>query len=140
MIPRTETHASPDISPIIDLGILYNPSLATADISTIYMWVNEGCDIEKDILPTLKALMAKKKGITRFHYWTNPIREAKDKRLIASQQIAQAKSHPTEYYIEIYRWKRRMGLPLMTDQERALDEADKRKPSVVNSTEGAFGF
>lgn len=77
-----------NIGPVIDFALEYNPSLALRDISTIYMWLNEGCEIDKDILPIMREITEKRaKGrkdkITTFSYFTNSVRAARDKRLIA---------------------------------------------------------
>jgi hypothetical protein len=75
-------HKPTDISEVIDLALDYNPNLAMADLGTIRMWVAEGCTVKDDILPVMKRVMAKKKGITVFKYFTTPILESRDKRLV----------------------------------------------------------
>src|SRR4051812_48605096 len=108
MIPRPESTEKPaDISKVIDLVIKYNPNLAMADLGTIRMWVSEGCDIDKDIIPTIERLTKNKKGIGVFKYFTNAILEARDKRLIAAPAtiIKTEKTHPSDF-AKAYAWKR----------------------------------
>ncbi|WP_020469698.1 hypothetical protein [Zavarzinella formosa] len=69
-----------DISPAVDLALLYNPKLAYKDIVTIKLWLNDGADMDKDILPTMKQLMGKNPHIGTFSYFTNAIFEARIKR------------------------------------------------------------
>lgn len=47
------------------------------------MWIESGCDLERDILPTLRAAAISRKGknINSWVYFTNMISEAKAKRL-----------------------------------------------------------
>lgn len=76
-----------NISLIMDFALDYNPALAMRDLSTVHMWMNEGCDIESDIMPTLKEITqrrgkTKKDKIGTFAYFTNSVRAARDKRLI----------------------------------------------------------
>ncbi|WP_020474215.1 hypothetical protein [Zavarzinella formosa] len=78
-----------DLSPILDLALLYNPGLAHRDIYTIRLWLNEGCDPDKDILPTMKQLMGKNARIGSFGFFTEAIRDARDKRKAA--EILEAK-------------------------------------------------
>jgi hypothetical protein len=121
-----------DISKVIDLALAYNPMMATADLSTARMWVNEGCSIELDILPTMKKIMEWKKGVSAFRYFTNPILEARDKRLIGEKQAKEAIKAPESHYISIYKWKRSKGLPLTTEEERKLDEWIQKSPNHLD--------
>lgn len=79
-----------DIKPVLNFALEYNPFLAMRDISTVHMWVNEGCDVEKDILATLKEVterrhkMPNKDKISTFSYFSSMVRAARDKRLITS--------------------------------------------------------
>lgn len=76
----------PDLSPVIDLALQYNPHMASRDIITINLWVNEGCDIEKDILPTMRLLMQKNPRISTFSYFTNAIQVARLKRELEGKE------------------------------------------------------
>lgn len=135
MIPRPESPQNPaDISPVIDLALVYNPALANADLSTIRMWCNQGCSIKDDILPTLKECMKRKKGVTRLHYWTNPILEARDKRLTKEKLADPKVAHSDEYYINIFRWKLAKGLKMTSEQENMLRRYEaKENPGVMSA-------
>lgn len=99
-----------NISPVIDFALQYNPMLATKDLSTIYTWVNEGCDIELDILPTMKEIterrhkMPNRDKISTFSYFNNPIRAARDKRQLAPK-LAQINTPPTKEELDLLKAK-----------------------------------
>jgi hypothetical protein len=137
LIRPTENQKPADISKVIDLALVYNPMLAAADLSTIRMWVNEGCCIESDILPTLREMMKRKKGITRFHYFTNPILEARDKRQIQASQEAHHEAKSDEYYANIYRWKRDKGMSLTVEQETMLRKFEAKENPHQRELAGA---
>ena len=45
------------------------------------MWIDQGCDIDRDIVPTIEGVVAKgKRGINTWDYFTKPVAEAKAKR------------------------------------------------------------
>ncbi len=119
---KDEAEKPADIKKIIDLALAYNPSMAFADLSTVRMWINEGCSIEDDILPVMQSIMKWKKGVSVFRYFTNPILESRDKRLIKEKQIKEAIKAPEQHYIQIYLWKRKKGLSLTDEQEKELDK------------------
>lgn len=83
-----------DISPIIDIALLYNRSFATKDIHTIHLWITQGADIEKDILPTMKRLMGTSPYIRTFSYFSNAIMEAKTKREASELKLTPVPSDP----------------------------------------------
>lgn len=101
MIPKNYQAAKPcDIGSVIDFALEYNPNLAFSDLQTIHMWLNEGCDIELDILPIMREITerrSKQKAdkISTFSYFTNSVRGARDKRIIAPVAEARAKE-PTQ--------------------------------------------
>lgn len=130
MIPQKE-YSPPSIQTVIDLAIDYNPMLATRDISTVYCWLNEGCDIDQDIMPTLKQIMGRKLGVSTFKYFSNAVREAKDKRLIRAKTEAEQRSRPPEHYMKIYAWKRDRGMTLTTSQEEELRAYEAIHGAVV---------
>ena len=91
--------------------------------ATPLMWIEQGCDFERDILPTLRAAAQSRKGkqISSWSYFTNMIAEAKAKRLagLPTVSIGKPKSvyTPTprrktedELYEENLAWAKKMGL------------------------------
>ena len=74
-----------NIEPILKVLLDYNPLLATRDISTPYVWLNAGCDMEKDILTTIQEIIKRRNPsqpkISTFSYFTNAALSARDKRL-----------------------------------------------------------
>lgn len=69
--------------------------------ATPRMWLDSGCDLERDILPTLRAAAKKYAGrkISSWSYFTGMISEAKAKRL-AGMPVAsvQAKKQPSSTF------------------------------------------
>lgn len=116
----TETPKATDISAVIDFALSYNPLLAARDISTITWWVASGCDIEKDILPAMKKICEWKKGVSSFNYFTKPICAARDLRKAKEKIESEKLPVDSQRLIEIYQWKRKMGMPLTTEQQEAL--------------------
>lgn len=129
---KDEAEKPANISKVIDLALSYNPSMAFADLSTVRMWINEGCSIEEDILPVMQKTMKWKKGVGVFKYFTNPILESRDKRLIKEKQLKDAIKAPEQHYIQVYLWKRKRGLPLSVEQERELDEWIQKSPNHLD--------
>lgn len=91
------------------------------DISTVYMWVNDGCDIQKDIVPAMTEAMKRKKGINAFSYFTNMVCAARDKRLLAPK-IKQPVRMTDEQIAQTYAWRRDKGLYLSPHEERFLKQ------------------
>lgn len=81
-----------NISPAVDLLLKYNPRFAYTDFSTIRMWLNDGCDMERDIIPALKGCMAKKADIKGIGYFTPAVHKARDIRLDTEQVLNTRKS------------------------------------------------
>jgi hypothetical protein len=87
-----------------------HPTLFHDGSGTIQQWLNNGMDLEMDILPTIKALITKAnsqgKTISKFGFFTNAIADAKVTRTatMATGQVKQS----TATFIE----------PTITDDER----------------------
>lgn len=113
-----------DISKVIDLALDYNPMLATRDLSTIYAWVNSGCTVERDILPSMKEVidrrhkMPNRDKINTFSYFTNIVLAARDKRLtapIVEQKTRQpSKQEADEARAKHLKWVRDKKINLTT--------------------------
>ena len=77
---------------------LANPCNAQGLITeaTPMMWLEGGCDLERDILPTLRAAAVARKGkqIRTWSYFTNMVAEAKAKRLAGLPAVDVKKSKP----------------------------------------------
>lgn len=116
-----------NISKILDVAIEYNPVLAAKDISTIHYWMNAGAT-EEDILSAMKKSMQWKKGISSFNYWTNPVMANRDARQIKEKMDAEKPAVDSDYMIEKYRWKVKMGMAITDEQRRILDEYNKKAP------------
>lgn len=79
----------PNLTPVYDLALRYSRAFERASPYPVYTWINEGCDIQKDIVPTLERIMSYKPGITTFGYFTNAILEARDRRLAKEKYQAE---------------------------------------------------
>jgi len=128
MYARNETTESPiDISKIIDLSISYcHNAMPFMDLQNPRMWVKDGCNIELDIIPVMKEVMQKKKGITCYKYFSTPIYVARDKRLVKEKYEAEKPAIDCEAYIKIYQWKRDRNMPLKEAELKALQEYENK--------------
>jgi uncharacterized protein YdaU (DUF1376 family) len=65
-------------------GALANPAVAQGlfDLSIPLMWLNQGCDLDLDVLPTLRGIGKREHGknIGSWGYFTKPVTEAKRRR------------------------------------------------------------
>jgi hypothetical protein len=77
-----------DLTPATTILLEYNFKFAYSDFSPIRMWLNEGCDMMQDIVPTLRLCMSMKKDITHISYFTKAVRRARDNRLDTERAIA----------------------------------------------------
>lgn len=57
-------------------------------------WLSSGCDMEMDILPTLRQMATRGKKITSWAYCSKAVFEARDKRLAPSPKIQQINHQP----------------------------------------------
>lgn len=115
MRPHQDIAIQPkDISRVIALALDYNPMLATADMSTIRMWANEGCSVELDIIPTIEAIIKKPrpKKIGSFSYFTNAVLTARDKRgaVERTQPIELSKEQRDANRAQNIRWHMDRGI------------------------------
>ncbi len=66
-------------------GALDNPvnCQGLLSLSIPMMWLDQGCDLERDVLPTLTAISKVRHGkrLRTWEYFTNAVQEARDKRL-----------------------------------------------------------
>ena len=89
-------------------GSLDNPAncLGLLNLSTPQMWISEGCDLEADILPTLRAAGQKYHGkrIRDWNYFTGMVAEAKAKRTARLPDVA---AHPPSPQMPAWREEKR---------------------------------
>lgn len=52
-------------------------------------WIESGCDLDKDVLPTLRTIAARGKSITSFAYCSKAVFEARDMRLAPAPEVNQ---------------------------------------------------
>src|ERR1044071_5748017 len=62
-----------DLTPATTVLLSYNDRFAYADFSAIRMWLAEGCDMDRDIVPAMKACIAKKQDIKTVGYFTQAV-------------------------------------------------------------------
>lgn len=118
-----------NIGAVLDFALAYNPMLAVRDLTTINYWIADGCDIEKDILPTMQKICERKKGISSFNYFTKAITTARDLRV--SQAKVESNNTPVDgnRLLAIIQWKLDRGLPITVEQQNLLDQ-NKKAPTV----------
>lgn len=63
---------------VVELLTRYNPRIT--DFSPVQRWIDEGCDLEKDILPVLREWTARKPDIYSLGFFTRYVRQAKEER------------------------------------------------------------
>lgn len=56
------------------------------NLSEPIMWLEDGCDLERDIVPALRALSAKKKSIGSWNYFRKAVGENRDRRIAGMPQ------------------------------------------------------
>lgn len=80
-------------------GCLANPCNAQGLLteSTPIMWIESGCDFERDVLPVLRAAAISRKGrrIATWSYFTPMISEARAKRLAGMPAVSVTAKKPT---------------------------------------------
>lgn len=82
-----------DITKAVDLLLQYNSRHfeMNGNFHLIHMWVAEGCDMDRDILPAMKQIMDKKKDIKHVAYFTQAVIRARDTRLEVEKAVAARK-------------------------------------------------
>jgi len=69
-------------------------SIGLLSLSDPIYWISSGCDMEMDILPTLRQIGARGKVVTSWAYCSRAVFEARDKRLAPSPQVTAPISKP----------------------------------------------
>lgn len=73
-------------------GALASPAIAQGlfDLSTPLMWLNQGCDLDLDVIPTLRGIGKREHGkaISSWGYFTKPVTAAKARRLEGLPEVA----------------------------------------------------
>lgn len=74
-----------DLTPISNLAMAYAGNAygiqKFKDVHTPRMWLNEGCDMQKDILPVMDRIMRFNGLVKSYAYFTHDIHAARDLRL-----------------------------------------------------------
>lgn len=104
-----------DISKAIDLALKHNPALAMKDLSTVHMWLDEGADMELDILPSMTQMIDYKQrrhqSIGSFSYFTNAIRTATDRRtIVASKTVVKSQEEKDLARAKNIKWHQIRGI------------------------------
>lgn len=132
-----------DKTPIIDLMIDHNPMAAvTMDFMLVNQWVAQGCDIDKDIVPTIRMILmqakARGKTITGLAYFTRAINEAKEKRLMREQvesRITERFAPPDDDKIRAkmkrIAWMRQMGIGSYSQYRHELEAYEAKHGKVA---------
>lgn len=71
----------PAITAVAELLTRYNPRFATANYAPVKRWLAEGCDLDLDILPTIRAWTARKPDIYSLGFFSPHVREAREARM-----------------------------------------------------------
>lgn len=100
-------------------GALDNPAncMGLLTSATPIMWLESGCDLERDVLPTLEAAGKKHHGkrIRSWDYFTGAVTEARDRRMrgLPPVQSKKSNSEPTPAYLMPTRTRERSEDELM---------------------------
>lgn len=71
-----------DISKVITKLTDYNPSyFIRGDWQLVHMWIAQGCDMDKDILPAIDEMMQRNPKITSVAYFAPLVLRKRDNRL-----------------------------------------------------------
>lgn len=129
-----------DLTPIyeeVDTYITLAPlaaRLRTSSPQPIRDWIAAGCDIQKDILPVMKAKMAKKRDIFSFAFFTADVLKAHDVRV--QQDHAEAKKRqaqtPAEKQSQMQRlaWMRKFSPGNFTRFQHELEAYEREHGKV----------
>lgn len=125
--PTGATQMKSDISEAIQLLLSYNNSFAVrGDFQLIHMWLAEGCDLLKDIIPGMKEMMARNKNITSVAYFAPRIMRMRDNRLDMEKAKVSPCAPPQIEKIDpftkakLYAWKRAKKMYLNGPEEDYL--------------------
>jgi len=111
-----------DISKVINRLIDYNPDFAKrGDWMLVHWWIDEGADLEKDILPAIEECIRRKPGIASISYFRPAVERRKENRLLFEKA---AKTFVKE---------------VVSDEMKARNIAFKRKMNIfINAHDEAF--
>ena len=95
MPKQPEPEPKPDNTTLPDAGAMCaalgitdeTKSIGLLSLSDPIHWLSSGCDMEMDILPTLRQIGARGKVVTSWAYCSRAVFEARDKRLAPSPQV-----------------------------------------------------
>lgn len=91
--------------------VAYRPHFADADYSPVCYWLDQGCDLERDILPVIREWTGRKADIRSLGFFTRYVLAAK-----AARSTARAPSDPHRRARHIAYLTRVLGRCMPTDQ------------------------
>lgn len=116
-----------DISEAIHLLMTYNEQVFSVrgDFQRIHMWLTEGCDMLKDILPAMREMMARNKRITSVAYFSPLVLRNRDNRMDREKAstfnpIIQTDKIDPFTKARLYAWKRAKKMYLNGPEEAYL--------------------
>lgn len=117
-----------DISAAITKLIDYNEIFASrGDFTLIHMWLNEGCDLNKDILPAINEMTKRNKNITTVNYFAPLVFKKRDNRQLMESA---KKDIPFESFdVDKLISYQQKGIPLSKAQIKFM-ESLKEKPET----------
>lgn len=109
----TEKSKKTDFERIFDCATKLCPNLIPRNNSVIYVWLSEGCDVDKDIIPTIETIGKKKPDLSSFSYFTPAIKQARETRRNAEKIFSEEgkyKKISDERRAEIIEFREKMGM------------------------------
>jgi hypothetical protein len=76
-----------DLTPVTALLTAYHPQFAHANYAPVRQWIEDGADMERDILPVLRDWTAKKADIYSLGFFTPYVRQARLSRQEVKQPL-----------------------------------------------------
>lgn len=113
MMTQAKAADAEDITPVLEVAVGYNPTLAHKDLFTIRTWLRAGFDIDLDIIPAMKRCFDRGRPISCFAYFTSAVTEERDRRLareVAKRSEAKPGKLTTEGFARGLAWRRKMNL------------------------------
>lgn len=126
-----------DISDVLALARDYGNGatlLVSNSMRLIREWTDCGCDIKRDIIPTVTELMKKNPRIGSWRYFEKAVLTARDARhaaeLLAEKQGIKSGPTPAQT-AQLYAWKRKHGKWLAKDELAWLTRYEQQHGAVA---------
>jgi len=116
-----------DISAAIDMLFTYNMDVfaARGDFTLIHNWINDGCDLIKDILPAIEEMTRRNPRITSVAYFGPAVYNKRDNRLAVEQAMKGKGTSLDPQSIETLLRYRAKGIYLTPAQKQKIAEYEK---------------